>query len=293
MTEDMIETVRDGIRENVCPDFIHNRFDLYDENAKILSCGDYTVEVSVKGHVACIGGWLSDISPDAAFAVSSHVFASDKKIFKVRIENAYRSFGISEKKNHFRIELPSSESELESRLSSKGRYNIRREKRLLEQAFGEVVVREYTCKDVPDAVFSAYFKYKKSTHGTDYHLQKDEYVKKYHVSNIYVLSAGETIMAVVLSCEQCPVVYIENLTYNTEYAQFSPGQILYHEYLIALVRKGFREIFLECGDHDYKKRYGSIEETVYDNVIMRNGALLFFEKTLRYVKRAVKKMLRR
>lgn len=74
----------------------------------------------------------------------------------------------------------------------------------------------------------------------------------------------------ILSCEQCPVVYIENLTYDTNYAKYSLGQILYDIYLKKLVEKGKKEIFLLGGDYDYKRRYHSVEETTYNDAVYRS-----------------------
>ena len=113
---------------------------------------------------------------------------------------------------------------------------------------------------------------KERTHGTVYNLDENEYCIKYHVSDIYTLTIGDSnrLASVILSCEQCPMIYLENLTYDQELADYSPGQILYDEYLKQLISKGAKGVFLLGGEYGYKKRYGSIEKQIYNSTVYRN-----------------------
>ena len=90
-------------------------------------------------------------------------------------------------------------------------------------------------------------------------MSSDEYRKKYHVTDLYALFDNcEKPIAVLLSCEQCEGVYLENLAYDINYSKFSPGKQLYHIYLHELINKHKKALYLLGGNLSYKKRYGSI-----------------------------------
>ena len=265
----------------VKPDFIYNRFDRWEvktDQVNLWCCEEegkkIYFEILISGRTAKLGIWLMPINEDLLKHILREIFRAYKEISVISFENGYSpAFGKNIQKNHFRIELPGSVEELDKRLSKKGRYNIRREKRLLRDANDG-----YEIEDIPAlasealVVWEKYFEYKKVTHNTDYHMTILEYCSKYHVTDVYVLYVGEKkhIASIILSCEQCEIAYIENLTYDIELSEFSPGQILYDEYLKKLINKGFREIYLLGGEYSYKKRYGSIEEIVYNSEIPRN-----------------------
>lgn len=217
---------------------------------------------------------------------------------KIIVENAVEpAFGRSISHNHFHIELPATSAELEQRLSSKGRYNLRREKRILTERFGNYEINHYkTQAPGIGKVWDFYFTMKENTYGTVYNLDETEYCKKYHVTDLYTLTLGEDnqIGSVILSCEQCPMVYLENLTYDQELAEFSPGQVLYDEYLKMLVSKRAKGVILLGGKYSYKKRYGSVENQVYNCTIYRNSFInteKWAERKLRDIGHLIKEQL--
>lgn len=268
-----IEAVRDvRLAENISPNVIYNRFDLFaNADCQLFrytdQTGEYYFEVLLSGKSAKLGIWLMHLDSDALKRISTYVFRHYKSVRYVFAENSYDKFGSYKETNHFRIELPNSVEELDSRLSSKGRYNIKREKRILAQDFESYSVQKYDALS-EDALplWNLYFQFKKNTHDHRYHMTPQEYCDVFHVTTIYALHVGQEqkVIAMVLSCEQCPIVYIENLSYDTEFAKYSPGQVLYDEYLKLLLSERVKEIYLLGGDYDYKRRYGSLEETVYN-----------------------------
>ena len=74
----------------------------------------------------------------------------------------------------------------------------------------------------------------------------------------------------MFSCEQCPIVYLENFSFDIQYSRYSPGQQIYEYVMTRLIEKQFNSVFLAGGDYDYKRYYGSIEEKLYDGLIFRN-----------------------
>lgn len=64
-----------------------------------------------------------------------------------------------------------------------------------------------------------------------------QYINEYCVMDIYTLTGEQTLLSIVLSCEQGDYVYLENLTYDTTYGKYSPGSVLYGQFLGELIRK--------------------------------------------------------
>lgn len=92
------------------------------------------------------------------------------------------------------------------------------------------------------------------------------------------------------SCEQCSCVYVENLTYNEQYSKYSCGKALYDIFLARMIEKGKKEIFLGGGNLEYKKKYGSVEETVYHCVVFRNAVIKFSYISKRKLMSLIQKM---
>lgn len=268
--------------DRIAPEFIYNRYDLWGESVDGHTTlwryqdKDFSVyfESLCKDNTARLGIWLMPMKSEVLHRIARGVFHAFPYVKSIVIENATCDFrGRSFQNNHFRIELPKTVEELDQRLSSKGRYNIRREKRLLSGKNGGYVIRHYLAGDRDaDKVWSSYFKYKSEAKKTIYDLTPDEYCAKYHVTDVYSLELGDRhdVAAMMLSCEQCSVVYLENMAFDETLASFSPGQILYDEYLKLLIQKGKKELFLAGGDYSYKKRYDSVEDIVFKGVIYRN-----------------------
>ena len=290
----------------IVPNFIYNRFDLWDKSILDgeveLYCYEseetrFYFEVLAGKTSAKLGVYLMNLSADVLKNIADFVFATFK-VSTVTYENGYSKLGDYIEHNHLRIELPETAEELDARLSTKGKYNIKREKRLTDEKFGGYKIINLSALDEKaEKIWEHYFKFKNNTHSISYGLSVKEYCNKYHVTDIYVLLLGEEerIGSIILSCEQCPIVYIENLTYDTEISSYSPGKILYDEYLKMLIAKGVKEIYLLGGNYSYKKRYSSIEETVYNATIYKNALIRcryklkkFIIRCLRYIKRLVK-----
>lgn len=260
-------------------DFIYNRFDLFAEDWYVIcfSCAgrQYALTAARQGKRLQLGVWLVRLPDGALCEVIRLLFLHLPDLEEVLYENSLTPAGRKpDLRNHFRIELPGTEEGLHSRLSAKHRYNLRRERKIIENELGPVEFAEFTGK-IPGEIVEEYFRFKRMTHGVDYHMTSETYLKTFHVTHAYLLSAGKKCLGIVFSCEQCPIVYIENLTYNPEFARFSPGQVLYDHYLVRLIEKGNREIYLYGGNLSYKKRYGSTEETVYRGRIYRSAFVFF------------------
>lgn len=263
------------------PNFIYNRFDIMygardegsffllkvdkdDGKTQYIPChlkADKTVE---------LGCWLTKIEFGVFKDVSRFILRKKKGINAVHIERALISDGRIKKHNDFHIDLPETPEELDARLSSKGRYNLRREKRIATDRFGCCRVKNLKAyEDSSVEYIYKFFKYKEETQQIYFNMTPEDYLRRGCITDIYILEFGERDVAIVLSCEQTEYVYCENMSYDMEMKKYSPGQILYDLYLKELIKKRKRAVFLLGGDNEYKHRWGGIEQMVSDYTIFR------------------------
>lgn len=285
----------DDWKGEICPDVIFNRFDLKYNAGKFLLCTchdeKYIIPVYESDGIAFLGVYLCEIPGDIFNRAIKYVFASNKAIKRIRIIYSLNNYcNELSPYNHWRIVLPGSADELFERMSKKGRYNLKREKRLLNE-LGEIIYRHYEAPDIPEYVVHKFFELKERTHGYNPHMKKSSYIEDASISDAYTISVGDDIIAVAFSCEQCDCVYLENITYDTQYAKYSIGFLCYVFCLENLIEKGKQEIFLGGGDYDYKRRFHSIEQTTYSGSIYRNA---FCKKSFEYsvkIKDVIKRLL--
>ena len=292
-------------------DFIFNRFDYIFPSENVLlnvrsEDTEYQIPVHFEEKNVKFGLWLSDIPEKAVCEAAKYVFGTYSDLRTITFENYLQNMSDTWKaqssleRNHWSIALPETAEELDGRLSAKKRYNIKREKRLTREQIGEYETLSYPAADVPPEIIDLYFAFKQSGYGIDYHMTAEEYINRFHVSHVYILSFIETkrIGAIVCSCEQCPNVYLENLTYDPEVKKYSLGAILYDEYLKILIQKKKRSLYLGYGKQVYKSLYGAQESITYSGKLYRtNWHYLRSEwipkqknRAIRFIKRTIKKL---
>ena len=269
--------------EKIEPNMIYNRLDLIREEPAVLFHVEGADGVAVYvpccivGNTAILGVWGTRLTMAQVQAVARYVFAQYSEVVAVSsrradLVDAPETF---HRVNDFHIELPEQPEELEQSISAKMRYNLRRERRLAEQAYGDFSVDIIRVNDArAEEWFAAYFAMKRVTHGRDYGMTREEYVRQYYVSHIYRLRFGERLAAIVLSCEQGSSVYLENLTYDVILAKFSPGSLLYSAYLKCLTEKGKKNLYIKGGPLAYKRHYGSIEQWLVTFKIYRDASVV-------------------
>lgn len=259
--------------ERVEPNFIYNRFDLFSAPEAFetvrLKTGKSTriLEYQITGNTAELGIWLMPITKEELEQVFLYIATNHKQVQKITYKNGVIPYGWSKPHNHFRIEFPETVEEMEHRISSKSRAKMRKKLHRAEEAYGKMQYLEYDRSNMPEEVVEKFFEYKLATRNRQYNMTPAEYLDRYHVSHSYVLKFGETYGAIRFSCEQCPVVYGENFTFNPDLQEYSLGRAIFMHHLIRMVEKKHPQLFFAGGNYEYKTHYGSIEETLYDCVI--------------------------
>lgn len=254
------------------PDFIYNRPDLFCTNYIVLhvinEIHDYYLEVQLFEKFAILGLWMMNVSGEEFDEIALFLF----KKYSIDYLSFYYTCSdrvyIAEK--HYHVDLPDTYEELRSRLSAKSRNTMSRKIKKAEQVFGKIEMVEYENNINVDGIMRNYFVMKEKTHHVHYEMTSHEYMKKFHVSNIYALYFGDKIAAIILTCEQCPIAYLENLTFDVELSKYSPGMIAYEMVLERLILKRKRAFYLGGGEYDYKKKYDSIETIVSEGKIYKS-----------------------
>jgi len=281
---------------NINPNFIYNRMDLFANLFVILhiknSNKEFYIEVKIEKKEALLGSWMMEISRSELKEISTFIFKHYEYVSVISF-----FFTITEDNfkltKHYHVCLPKTYNELLSREPSNGRYNIKRKNKVARD-FGRLDLIEYD-GSIPQNIINQYFHLKKVTHNVDYSMPWEEYINKYHVTNAYVVFFGEEIGAIMLSCEQCPIVNLENFTFDTKFAKYSPGRIVYDMVLERLISKGKTIVYLGGGDYDYKKKYNSIinfthEGKLYKSILIHiyNDIISFYNKHLLWRYKALK-----
>lgn len=269
----MIQEVGKQYISKISPDFIYNRFDLFCDNFIVLMAErgqeKHIIEARLFDNYAELGIWKMHISNELLKEISDFLFhkyahIGYTKFFFCKTKGNYREV------RHFYIDLPDSADSFLQRRSSKSCRRLNSKRHQAEREIGPINYYEYNIENCPEEVIKRYNCWKEKTHHIGNIEDISSYFHKYHISNIYVMYFGKNISAILFTCEQCPIVYFENFSYDIQYSKYSPGQQIYEYMMIRLIEKKSRCIFLGGGDYDYKRKYGSIEETLYDGVIFRN-----------------------
>ena len=255
-----------------------------------------TVPFRVQEDTIFLGLWLCELPARLLSQACRFLFGQYPGISMIRYENCPTELTRAElcqgiQRNHWKILFPPTYEELCQRLSSKKRYNIRRQKRLAMELPGGYRIAEYTAETVPDQVIETYFSLKQEQFGTDYRTTPRGYLSEYHVSHVYALELCGTIGAVVMTCEQHPYVYLENLAYDPKFSSYSLGATLYDHVLELLIRKGKAGLYLGYGQHQYKSLYGAVEQTVYCATVYRSRSRFLREVRLPQCRRAIRSRL--
>lgn len=238
----------------------------------VITYGKLTYEIfyTIEKYKAAISVWMRSLPGTVLESLVDYIFKTNKFVIKIDINysmtNCYNELNLD---NQWIVFLPDKSEEIFDRLNKKSRSNVNRKKRLLSESLGELTYEEYTEK-IPDEIINQYFRWKAITHGTDYRLTSEEYIRKYHVTGGLALRAGDKVVAVLFYCRSGDTVYLENLSYDSEFGKYSPGFILYEYFLERMTIVGQRTVFLGNGNQSYKTRFGAVEHMVYSGSVYRN-----------------------
>ena len=266
---------------------IYNRFDLiYPDGFEryIYDAGEenYELGIHVSGGIAELDIWGKELPYEVMAAAVRHAFLN-RDVYAVELTRSRNNYqDMLMETEDIRIPLPDTFEKLIGRMKRKGRATIKREFRCLEDSFGSLRLLRYH-GEIPDELVDDYFGWKEQSHGREYGLEPQEYLKIYHVTDAMLLKAGSVNVAVSFCCITGEIAYLENFSYNPALKDYSPGTLIYVKLLEDLIKKGCRYLYLGGGDYLYKRRFGAEVRKAYTGKIYRDE---IFEWINRYFDRS-------
>lgn len=268
----MVQVIDNNYISEINPDFIYNRFDLFCDNYIVLKTErgqeKHILEACLFDNYAELGIWKMQLSNDLLKDISHYLFQNYPNIGYTRFFFCNTNGKYKEVK-HFSIDFPDSTESFLQRRSSKSRHRLNKQRHQAEREVGPISFQEYKRENCPEEIIQCYNKWKERSHHIG-KIEAESYFQRFHVSDIYALYLGEHLAAIMFSCEQCSIAYLENFSFDIQFSRYSPGQQIYEYVMTRLIDKRFKRVFLAGGDYDYKRYYGSIEETLYDGFLYRN-----------------------
>lgn len=233
---------------------IYNRFDvIYPEDFTIVDIDGYHLAFHKEGKCAEINIWGKYVSDETIDRAIEKYVRDNSDVFRCivqRTRNNYKNILFESKE--VVLDLPSDYSSLLERLTSKERYHLRWNLKHLNE-FGEVSVNHYD--RIPLELVSYFFCWKKSTHGRDYNMSEHGYLETYHVTNAIDMLINGKPIAVLFYCAVEDTVYLENFSYDEQYAKYSPGYMLFIEFLKEMVRQRKTTVYLGGAELAYKEKF--------------------------------------
>ncbi len=161
--------------------------------------------------------------------------------------------------------------------SSKYRYNLRREKRIIETEL-EGRIEKYTADEITNELIERMIELKNTNNECNFK-DAESFLKKMFVSVVYALRINGKIEAVVTySILDENNGYCSTMSYNSEYKKYSIGKYLYYSSLEDLINTThINKLFMGGGDYDYKLQAGCERiDTYCGNVYRFSWKNLFF-----------------
>lgn len=279
----MIDKMVDAINSE---NLIYNRFDLIHKEEprniktfKTYYAGiEYKIELYSHGRIVDINIWGKDVPEPVIDRIREYIENSHAETCAIYVQRGCFNYdGTLMKGSECVLSLPATEEELLGRLSKKERYNIRRERRF--GGCGNIIIKTYSFNEIPFDLVEQYFEWKSISHGVDYNMTPKEYLNRYHVTDamemIYRGNDGEEVrrVAVLFWCGVEEVAYFENFSFDGRYEKYSPGYLIYIDFLKELIFRKYKTVFLGGAGYGYKKKFDSVERSCFTGYIFTKAGI--------------------
>ncbi len=264
--------IEDLIKKYPFIDFAYNRMDFNFNEYSTLEVIDnersFYVPYSIVGEKLYLGASIVPIDTRMLQSIIKWVKDNEISVKQMEIMFSLAYHKDLNARNNFAIMFPKSFEEMLLRVKKKTAGNVRREWSYFERDIGKLNCIHYKKEEISNELVGLYFDMKKETHSCDYGMDEKTYLNKYYVTDAYTLETDNEICAILFSCEQSRIAYLENFSYKKEYAHYSLGTILYWKYLECLIKKGKKAIYLAGGSYEYKKHFDSFNMLCFSGEIV-------------------------
>lgn len=268
------KTINELLETEKYLNFAYNRLD--------YNYGKYTMLLIKKGIDAVyvpyykqkdyvfLGVSVSPLDTEMLSAIISWIWMNEKEIMLIEMYFALGYSKVLSARNNFSIDLPQKYEDLLKRATKKTVGNVRRESGYFQRDVGEYTIQRYSRDEISKEMVDVYFDMKFQTYKAMYDMEWEEYLDKYYVTNAYTIEIEKKIYAILFSCEQGEIAYLENFSYDADYAKYSLGTIIYWNWIKKLIEDKKKAIYLAGGNYAYKKHFDSINEMCFTGIIQRN-----------------------
>lgn len=285
------KTKKDEIMASeIRPNFIHNRFDIMYKDDYLLfhiyskkdSSVKYYIPVKIIKNTAFLGIQLTYIENKTLLDFIKYLF-KNFLIWKVKFRFSLNNLAKNRCKDYFVVYLPDCIDDFNSKLSHDTRYNITRYyPKRIEKNF-KYSIRHFSRQEIlSNKIYETYYNFKMVTHNYDGIQNAEEYIDKNYITDAFVMYFDEKIVSIVLINILDDSAFLENLTYDVEYRNYSVGTILYYNTIKELINRNIKTFYLFDGTGEYKMRFNGTKIQTYSGTIYRynfiNSILYFFKK---------------
>ncbi|MDR1071318.1 MAG: GNAT family N-acetyltransferase [Rickettsiales bacterium] len=254
-----------ALRENISPNVICNRFDIkYGDGFDLWKIGHGAgaryIATHMRRNVLEVSLHMSKLPDDVFMKVLESLFDNYRRADRINIDNCMNKISGVKPAQYWRIDLPPSIEALDRALSRSVRYNTRRYPNKIRETFGGFEIRHFTKEQIPWRVMAEYFRLKKISHNRSYRMS---YLDDYFVTDCWVLYVGSSVASIVFVSDTPPNAYLENITYNPDFAKYSAGMVLFYHVICELIESGHEQFYLLGGDMEYKRHFNGIMTDTY------------------------------
>lgn len=267
----------------ISPNYIANRFDLkYGDNYDLweITFKDvtYHIPLHISGKQAVIGVAQTPLPTEIFTKFIEHCFQYYTNISRISCSasvNNYHNNLILD--NQWILALPETEEEYKKSLSKKTRHNINWYPKKIQKDFDSFSITHSSASDTDDATMQLFDKWKheKHTAKTYSNLGSRNFLTSNNVTDVYSLIIADNPAALVFVSITDDSAYLQNLSYNLEYANYSPGIVLLYSVISDLIQNNLTTLYMGGGSLEYKRRMGGENRPAYHGIIIRPGIRYF------------------
>lgn len=278
-----IDKKNEIISTKIQPNFISNRFDIIYKNDYNLFCIfdsngiKHYVPVKIIKHSAFLAVQLMYIESEALQTLSKYLFERFF-IWKIKYKFLLNNFTNSKDRYYFIVSLPNDIDTFNKNLSHNTRYNISRYCKHIEKDFVYSVKHFSGNEIINNNIYEIYCRFKKVTHNYNNKEKSEDYIKNNFITDAFVMYLNDNIASIVFLNILNDTAFLENLTYDIKYKNYSVGTILYYNTIKELINRKIKTLYLYVGTGEYKMRFNGTKIKCYNGTIYRYRIFNFIKK---------------